>query len=174
MRIVIDTNVLISGIIFGGKPSKIIELLFGKKISVFASPEMVDEYKRIYGELGERYAKRTHNELNEIINSMNILPSHSHIEACRDPDDNKFIECGEPVIRINPENDINGGYVHRSIRIENNRFHIKGDCAVSARSVDGLKVSGNTFILPEHKENIIRTTDCANVEISNNNIQIKE
>ena len=92
MRIVIDTNVLISGIIFGGKPSKIIELLFGKKISVFASPEMVDEYKRIYGELGERYAKRTHNELNEIINSMNILPSHSHIEACRDPDDNKFIE----------------------------------------------------------------------------------
>lgn len=46
MRIVIDTNVLISGIIFGGKPSKIIELLFGKKISVFASPEMVDEYKR--------------------------------------------------------------------------------------------------------------------------------
>ena len=24
---------------------------------------------------------------------MNILPSHSHIEACRDPDDNKFIEC---------------------------------------------------------------------------------
>lgn len=93
MRIVIDTNVLISGIIFGGKPSKIIELLFGKKISVFASPEMIDEYKRIYGELGERYAKRTHNELNEIINSMNILPSHSHIEACRDPDDNKFIEC---------------------------------------------------------------------------------
>lgn len=93
MRIVIDTNVLISGIIFGGKPSKIIELLFGKKISVFASPEMVDEYKRIYGELGERYAKRTHNELNEIINSMNILPSHRHIEACRDPDDNKFIEC---------------------------------------------------------------------------------
>lgn len=93
MLIVIDTNVLISGIIFGGKPSKIIELLFGKKISVFASPEMVDEYKRIYGELGERYAKRTHNELNEIINSMNILPSHSHIEACRDPDDNKFIEC---------------------------------------------------------------------------------
>ena len=93
MRIVIDTNVLISGIIFGGKPSKIIELLFGKKISVFASPEMVDEYKRIYGELGERYAKRTHNALNEIINSMNILPSHSHIEACRDPDDNKFIEC---------------------------------------------------------------------------------
>ena len=93
MRIVIDTNVLISGIIFGGKPSKIIELLFGKKISVFASPEMVDEYKRIYGELGERYAKRTHNELNEIINSMNILTSHSHIEACRDPDDNKFIEC---------------------------------------------------------------------------------
>ena len=93
MRIVIDTNVLISEIIFGGKPSKIIELLFGKKISVFASPEMVDEYKRIYGELGERYAKRTHNELNEIINSMNILPSHSHIEACRDPDDNKFIEC---------------------------------------------------------------------------------
>ena len=93
MRIVIDTNVLISGIIFGGKPSKIIELLFGKKISVFASPEMADEYKRIYGELGERYAKRTHNELNEIINSMNILPSHSHIEACRNPDDNKFIEC---------------------------------------------------------------------------------
>lgn len=58
MRIVIDTNVLISGIIFGGNPSKIIELLFDKKISVFASPEMVDEYRRIYGELGKRYTKK--------------------------------------------------------------------------------------------------------------------
>lgn len=93
MKIVIDTNVLMSGIIFGGNPTRIIELLFSQKISAFASPEMVNEYKRIYEELSRKYRKRTHNEIGEIIQSINVIPSHSHIEICRDPDDNKFIEC---------------------------------------------------------------------------------
>lgn len=52
MRIVIDTNVLISGIIFGGKPSKIIELLFGKKYLSLLLPKWSTNTKEFMGNLG--------------------------------------------------------------------------------------------------------------------------
>ena len=60
--------------------------------------------------------------------------------------DNRFIECGTPVILIAPENDVDGGFVHRNITIEKNHFKLAGPVAVSAKSVDGLTVRGNEFV----------------------------
>ena len=86
---------------------------------------------------------------------------------------NNFIECNEPVILIAPENSQNKGYVHRNITIANNRFKLIGKNAVSARSVDGLKINGNLFLHPEaiNIEGLITTTDCQNVIIKDNIIE---
>lgn len=86
---------------------------------------------------------------------------------------NNFIECNEPVILIAPENNQNKGYVHRNITIANNRFKLIGKNAVSARSVDGLKINGNLFLHPEaiNIEGLITTTDCQNVIIKDNIIE---
>lgn len=86
---------------------------------------------------------------------------------------NNFIECNEPVILIAPENSRNKGYVHRNITITNNRFKLIGKNAVSARSVDGLKINGNLFLHPEaiNIEGLITTTDCQNVIIKDNLIE---
>ena len=86
---------------------------------------------------------------------------------------NNFIECNEPVILIAPENSQNKGYVHRNITIANNRFKLTGKNAVSARSVDGLKINGNLFLHPEaiNIEGLITTTDCQNVIIKDNIIE---
>lgn len=89
---------------------------------------------------------------------------------------NHFIECAEPVINIAPENDRNAGPVHRNIRIENNRFELIGIPAISAKSVEGLKITNNLF--QERKattlEQLITTTDCTQVEIENNRQEVKQ
>lgn len=86
---------------------------------------------------------------------------------------NNFIECNEPVILIAPENSRNEGCVHRNITITNNRFKLIGKDAVSARSVDGIKINRNLFLYPEvvNIEELITTTDCQNVIIKDNLIE---
>lgn len=63
MKIVVDTNVLISGVFFGGLPRKILTFIVNQKIIACATTEIIDPI--------------------------------THIEICRDPDDNKFLECAK-------------------------------------------------------------------------------
>ncbi len=43
MKIVCDTNVLVSGILFGGNPREILRLCSAGKVINFISPEMMQE-----------------------------------------------------------------------------------------------------------------------------------
>ena len=51
MRIVLDTNVFVSGIFFTGPPSHILEAWRDGKVQVLVSPSILDEYQRIGAEL---------------------------------------------------------------------------------------------------------------------------
>lgn len=94
MKIVFDTNVIISAIAFGGLPLKAIDTLAGSLVSAFASPEIIEEYRMTLSRILQKYPDRPpHHSIESIIQEMHVLPSRSHIEICRDPDDNKFIEC---------------------------------------------------------------------------------
>ncbi len=59
---------------------------------------------------------------------------------------NKFIECGNPVIYFDPTNTQNNGYVHSNITIDNNEFFIKTGNAVGGKSVNNLSFTNNTII----------------------------
>ena len=94
MRIVVDTNVLISGVFFGGFPQKILSASVEGRIRACASMEILNEYQEIIQEMVQR--KRGHIDisiLNPLIQSMEIIEPVSQIEICRDPDDDKFINC---------------------------------------------------------------------------------
>jgi hypothetical protein len=60
---------------------------------------------------------------------------------------NKFIQCGNPVIRIMPENHTAkpDEPVHMNIRIHDNFFDLAAGAAVAAKSVRGLTITGNRF-----------------------------
>jgi hypothetical protein len=62
---------------------------------------------------------------------------------------NNFIECGSPVINIRPENNQKEGYVHKNIRIEGNRFTLKNNKAIYAKSTSGIVVKNNVFLSRE-------------------------
>lgn len=47
MRIVIDTNIVISAVFFGGNPRKILNSVLRKNAAAYATKEIVDEYDEI-------------------------------------------------------------------------------------------------------------------------------
>lgn len=96
MRIVIDTNVLISGVFFGGFPRKILSSVINKKMTACATIEIINEYEEIVQEMIDRkqgHINRT--ILAPLIKSMEIIEPVSHVTICRDPDDDKFLGCAK-------------------------------------------------------------------------------
>ena len=94
MKIVIDTNVVASAIFFGGKPKELLELLVSHSLEAFASTEIITEYHETIEELCNRYPDKPENlPLSIIIGAMKLIEPSSTINICRDPDDDKFIEC---------------------------------------------------------------------------------
>ena len=94
MKIVIDTNVVASAIFFGGKPKDLLELLVSRKIEAFASTEIITEYHETIEELCNRYPDKPEKlPLSIIIEAMKLIEPSSAIKVCRDPDDDKFIQC---------------------------------------------------------------------------------
>ena len=85
---------------------------------------------------------------------------------------NKFIQCGNPVISIMPENHTAkpDEPVHMNIRIYDNFFDLAGDTAIAAKSVKGLTITGNRFStrgLP------VQQQACTDVVIGKNETEIQ-
>ena len=96
MRIVIDTNVLISGVFFGGFPRKVLSSVVTGEIAAYATAEIINEYEAIIQEMIDR--KKGHinkNILTPLITAMEIIKPVTQVEICRDPDDNKFLSCAK-------------------------------------------------------------------------------
>jgi len=95
MKLVLDTNVLVSGIFWNGQPARILELWTEGVFDLIVSYEILDEYKRILRKIGIKYAS---NDLAEswiefISQNAILVDSPEIFKGCRDPHDNKFIDC---------------------------------------------------------------------------------
>ena len=91
MRIVIDTNVVISGVFFGGLPRKIIEAAVYHRLEACATAEISEEYRRIVEEMIRRKQGKLRQDVFSVfIESLRFVEAVSKVEVCRDPDDDKF------------------------------------------------------------------------------------
>ncbi len=59
MRVVLDTNVVVSGIFFGGVPGRIMAAWATDQLSMVLSPAILAEYQRVGAELGTHYPDLT-------------------------------------------------------------------------------------------------------------------
>lgn len=92
MKAVIDTNVVISGVFFGGYPQKILDAAVKEKFTSYATLPIIDEYEKVINEIiFRRKGQLNKNILEPFLNVIKIIFPESHIEICRDDDDNKFI-----------------------------------------------------------------------------------
>lgn len=94
MKIVIDTNVVMSGIFFGGAPQKVLQSVLDDKTDAFATVDILQEYEEIADEMVERKQGHIQNRLfNKLMEKLEVIESNTVVDICRDPDDNKFLSC---------------------------------------------------------------------------------
>jgi len=95
MKIVLDTNVFISGIFFGGPPSQILQSWRKSQIQIVLTEQILTEYQRVGEELSEKYPTINIEPIIELFTIFGEFVETKGISEtiCEDPDDNKFIEC---------------------------------------------------------------------------------
>lgn len=96
MRIVVDTNVLISGVFFGGFPKVILSAIVDDKLTACATTEIIDEYEEIVQEMIARKQGHLKRDLlAPLIQALEIIEPVSRVQLSRDPDDDKFLGCAK-------------------------------------------------------------------------------
>jgi putative PIN family toxin of toxin-antitoxin system len=95
VKVVLDTNVLVSGIFFGGQPRAVLDAWAADRIELVLTPSIFDEYVRTCDRLGAtREGLKYEAILATIIGHgtlvADIIPS-APITA--DPHDDKFMSC---------------------------------------------------------------------------------
>lgn len=95
MKIVLDTNVFISGIFFSGPPAQILRAWKDRKIQIVLSKEILDEYQRVGEELSKKFPSVDIEPIIELLTLYGevVKTEGISVTACEDPDDNMFIEC---------------------------------------------------------------------------------
>ena len=95
MKVVLDTNVFVSGVFFSGPPYQILKAWSDGKILLVVSPEILDEYRRVLEDLGKDLPGFDLGAWMRFIfgHAIFINPSISLSILREDPSDNRFLEC---------------------------------------------------------------------------------
>lgn len=94
-KLVLDSNVFISALLFGGKPREILDLAIKGLIEVVISDDILEEIKGVLGGQKFQYpAKIVRALVNEIEDLTEFVEPDKKIEAIpEDPEDNRVLEC---------------------------------------------------------------------------------
>ena len=95
MKVVLDTNVLASGIFWGGTPLKVLDLWKKESFEVVASDLVIDEYLRTIQYLSKKMDRADlYQDWSLILPSrVSLVSVKKSFQLCRDPKDDMFIDC---------------------------------------------------------------------------------
>jgi len=95
MKVVLDTNVIISGIFFSGPPAKILAAWADGEFDLVASVEILAEYRQVAERLHKKYSSIDINSILDLVTRETriVEPVPVPVSACDDPGDLKFLAC---------------------------------------------------------------------------------
>ena len=95
MKVVLDTNVFISGIFFRGPPYQALEAWRDGVIQLVVSEKILEEYLRVGEILSKQFSKIRLNPILELLTIEAEIVADFKLPApvCIDPEDDKFLEC---------------------------------------------------------------------------------
>ncbi len=97
MRIVLDTNVFISGVFFSGPgpPYQILDAWRDGKVNIVLSEEIFNEYQRVTRELSEQFKGVDISTFLDLltVNAIWVEAPQLPFNVSTDPDDDKFLSC---------------------------------------------------------------------------------
>jgi putative PIN family toxin of toxin-antitoxin system len=95
MRLVVDTNVFISGVFFTGPPYEILHAWRRGRVEMLVSLEILGEYRDTGEELADQFAGVDIEPWLELVAARATLVDAPPlpVRVCTDPDDDKFLAC---------------------------------------------------------------------------------
>ncbi len=95
VKVVLDSNIYISGIIFGGNPRKIIDLIIEGKIRLCISSDILIEIKEVLERDKFGFSSDITQQIIFEIESLSecLTPRKKHSVVKKDADDNIIIDC---------------------------------------------------------------------------------
>lgn len=95
MRIVLDTNVFVSGVFFTGPPFQILRAWRDGKVKLIASIEILEEYDRVGRALARRFPGTDLDPVLDLFAVGAELVSAPDLPepVCEDREDDKFLAC---------------------------------------------------------------------------------
>lgn len=124
MRVVLDTNVLISALLFTGISSELVSLWQEGRLTALLSREILDEYLRVLAypkfQLSETEIKALIEE--DLLPFVQVIKPGIRVRVVkRDPSDNKFLECavaGKANVLISGDKELLAIRHYRQVRIQ--------------------------------------------------------
>lgn len=97
IRVVIDTNVLVSALLQPeGLPAAVLMLALSGRLQPCVSAAVLAEYEDV---IRRPRFKRDAEVIEGTLQAIRKVAQHvtpaTHVDACSDPDDNRFLECAE-------------------------------------------------------------------------------
>lgn len=93
-RVVLDTNIFISAILYGGNPRQVVNLAISEAIEVYISPDLLDELRRTLIEKFSLNLLEVDRILSEIKDFSEITTPQVRLQVIKnDPSDNRVLEC---------------------------------------------------------------------------------
>jgi len=96
VRVVIDTNVLISAIFWTGKPKQILNKVRRGEITFLTSEVILEELKKVLKKVDKPF-KLSEEEADRVVTAMRelavMVSVGSQVSACQDENDNRVLEC---------------------------------------------------------------------------------
>jgi len=96
VRVVIDTNVLISAIFWTGKPKQFLNKVRRGEITFLTSEFILEELKKVLRKADKPF-KLSEEEADRVVTAMRelavVVSIGSQVSACQDENDNRVLEC---------------------------------------------------------------------------------
>jgi putative PIN family toxin of toxin-antitoxin system len=92
MRVVLDTNVLISGTVFGGRPEMVLQMASTRVFSLIVSAEILAELEGVLIEKFGWSHARVAVLVRGIRQTAELVVPKIKVADCEDPDDNRILE----------------------------------------------------------------------------------
>ncbi|MEA1965515.1 MAG: putative toxin-antitoxin system toxin component, PIN family [Candidatus Aerophobetes bacterium] len=91
-KVVLDTNVIISGLNFRGRPREILDLIRGEQIELYISPFILEEVKGVLKEKFSWNEERIQTAIEKFKAAL-VEPEENILVIKKDRDDNRILEC---------------------------------------------------------------------------------
>ena len=93
IRVCLDTNILVSALIFGGKPDEILDLAARKQIKIISSPVILAELQQVLIKKFKWADNDVKQSLKSIMEILTLLVPQHKINKIKYGPDNRILEC---------------------------------------------------------------------------------